>query len=187
MTYLTLKRPSEEHIKEIENFRQELLDRNCTFDGCAGLEEYEDISAWITLCRLTEKEETKPNPDWVEADTFLLMHEGKERILGMINFRHYLNDYLSEYGGHIGYAIRPTEQRKGYAKAMLALCLDECRKLGLNKVLLTCDSDNKASYRTIEACGGHFERMTELDGIGVARYWITIRGGTDRNQKTTHT
>ena len=174
MDNLILVKPSEEYIDEISDFRQELIHHNSPFDGCGGLQDYEDISEWITLCRLTEKEETKPNPDWVEAETFMLMEEGNGRILGMINFRHYLNDYLAERGGHIGYAIRPTERRKGYAKAMLSLCLSECKKFGLSSVLLTCDPANEGSYRTIEACGGQFERMAELDGKNFFRYWITF-------------
>lgn len=92
----------------------------------------------------------------------------------MIQVRHRFNDYLAEYGGHIGYSVRPDERRKGYAKWMLAHVLPEARKIGLDRVLVTCDDDNEGSSRTIEANGGVFERKTELEGDILRRYWIDL-------------
>jgi len=173
MSNPTLVKPSEEYIGAIRAYRQELLDYNSPFDGCGGLMDFEDVAAWVTQCRLFETEETKPNPDWVIAEQFMLVRDG--RVLGMLNFRLELNDFLAECGGHIGYSIRPTERRKGYAKTMLALALKECpRGLGVSRVLLTCKADNAGSYKTIEACGGQFERMTQMDGQDLKRYWIEI-------------
>ncbi|MEG2634119.1 MAG: hypothetical protein RSA97_05950, partial [Oscillospiraceae bacterium] len=63
-------------------------------------------------CRLMENKDTVPNPAWVEAEQFMLIQKGTKQILGMINFRHYLNDYLAEYAGHIGYGVCPTERKK---------------------------------------------------------------------------
>ena len=122
-----------------------------------------------------ENKETAPNPKWVEADQFMLMHTGNPRILGMINFRHYLKEgYLAEHGGHIGFGVRPSERRKGYAKAMLTLCLEECRARKLDKVLLTCDITNEGSCKTIKACGGKFERLAITGSEVDERYWIAL-------------
>lgn len=144
------------------------------FNGDSGLEKFEDIKAWIKQCRLKENKETVPDPDCVESEQFLLVRESEKYILGMINFRHYLNDYFAECGGHIGYGIRPCERRKGYAAKMLSLCLEECRKRKLNKVLITCNAKNEASRRTIISCGGVFDRNANDNGEIIQRYFIYL-------------
>jgi len=141
MNKLILIKPSEKYIDEIRAYRQVFIDDGGHFNGDSGLRKFEDINAWIEQCRLMENKETVSNPNWVEAEQFMLVNEGEDRILGMINFRHYLNDYLVEYAGHIGYGVCPSERRKGYAKAMLSLCLGKCHERGLDKVLITCDED----------------------------------------------
>lgn len=171
---LKLIKPSAEHIDDIRAYRQEFFDDGGHFNGDSGLRTFEDMGAWIEHCRLMENKDTVPNPDWVEADQFMLIREGERKILGMINFRHDLNDYLAEYAGHIGYGVRPSERHQGYAKAMLALCLEKCRSLGLDRVLITCDDDNEASRRTILACGGVFERTAQEGEKILERYWITL-------------
>ena len=178
MEGLRLVKPSIEYIDEIRAYRQECMDIDGHSHGDSGLSEFEDPLAWITQCDLMERQETVPDSSWVEADQFMLVREGERRILGMINFRHSLNDYLAEYGGHIGYGVRPSERRKGYAKSMLMLCLEKCRELGLDKVLITCVISNEASRRTISSCGGKFERVTHdaIDNEDLERYWITLAG-----------
>ncbi|MEN6315340.1 MAG: GNAT family N-acetyltransferase [Clostridiaceae bacterium] len=174
MRNLILVKPSIEYIDEICSYRQEFFDDDGHFNGDSGLRKFEDISAWIEQCRLMEHKETIPKTDWVEADQYMLVCEGEHRILGMINFHHYLNDYLAEYGGHIGFGVRPSERKKGYAKAMLALCLERCRETGLDKVLITCDERNEGSRRTILSCGGVFERTANEGGKKLERYWIIL-------------
>jgi len=110
----------------------------------------------------------------VPSELFFLCREGEKRILGAIDIRHELNDYLFRFGGHIGYGIRPSEQRKGYATIMLGMALDHCRRLGMERVLVTCDEDNVGSRRTIEKNGGILENIV-LDGSDrVMRFWIDL-------------
>lgn len=171
---MILIKPSEEYIEEIRNYRQELLDHGGPSHGDSGLRKFDDLYAWISHCRLMEYKETIPNPNLVEAEQWMLVRKNNPYILGMINFRHYLNDYLAEYGGHIGYGVRPSERRKGYGKTMLQLCLERCREYGLTKVLITCKTDNVASKRTILSCGGEFERIAHEKDYDLERYWIRL-------------
>lgn len=75
----------------------------------------------------------------------------------MVTIRHYLNDFLANYGGHIGYGVRPTERQKGYAAQILNFALKYAKSVGLTKVMLPCYKDNIASRKTILKCSGKFE------------------------------
>ena len=92
----------------------------------------------------------------------------------MIDIRHRLNEYLLQFGGNIGYSVRPSQRRKGYATEMLALALEECRKLGLDRALVTCDKSNIGSAKTIQKNGGVLENEV-LEGDRITqRYWIAL-------------
>ena len=110
---------------------------------------------------------------WVNCSTYFAVADNC--IVGTIQIRHTLNDFLLNFGGHIGYSIRPSERRKGYGTRMLALALNKCRGLGLDKVLITCNDKNEASAKTIVKNGGVLEdKRIERDGGIVRRYWIVL-------------
>lgn len=108
----------------------------------------------------------------VPDSTFFCLDEDRNIIVGAVNIRHYLNESLLLNGGHIGDGVRPSERRKGIATKMIALALDECRKLGIEKVLMVCDKDNIGSAKSIVNNGGILENEVEIDGVIEQRYWI---------------
>ena len=106
---------------------------------------------------------------------FFLLDVDRNILLGAVNIRHYLNDYLLQYAGHIGDGIRPSERRKGYATEIIRLALIECRKLKISKVLMVCDKSNIASAKSIIKNGGILENeFLDEDGEVQQRFWIDI-------------
>ena len=124
---------------------------------------------------LAELEHETPAENWVPDSVFFLLDEERDRLLGAVDIRHYLNERLLREGGHIGDGIRPTERRKGYATQMVRLALDECRKLGIERVLMVCRKDNVGSAKSILRNGGVLENeFTDSEGFVEQRYWITL-------------
>ena len=110
----------------------------------------------------------------VPDSTFFCLDTERNRFVGAVNIRHSLNDALLKNGGHIGDGVRPSERRKGVATKMIALALEECKKLGIDKVLMVCDKDNIGSAKSIIKNGGVLENEITEDGVIEQRYWITL-------------
>ncbi|MCK5827830.1 GNAT family N-acetyltransferase [Candidatus Bipolaricaulota bacterium] len=111
---------------------------------------------------------------WVPGTTRFLVHDG--RILGVFNLRHRLTEFLCQFGGHIGYSVRPSERRKGHGTRLLRAAIEIAQGMDIERVLLTCYPENVASVGAIKKCGGVFEDQfyygpAEHD---VCRYWIPI-------------
>lgn len=179
MERIKLVSPAWEHKSAAERFKKEFF--NCgerIINGSALLDKLE-YGEWLEKIKENSSPETV-SADWVVADTFFAVRESDGEIVGIIDIRHNLDlDFLAQYGGHIGYAVRPAERRKGYAAEMLRQALDHARGLGLSKVMLGCYSDNTASKRTIEKCGGVFtEEKRYLDGQRMDVYWIALGIGS---------
>lgn len=172
---LTLVKATEVSEAQVMQFRQEFLTvGERSINGSRGLHNYETYADWLLLVKECEKPENTLLG--VRADTYLAVRTSDARVVGCIELRHTLNDALTVIGGHIGYSISPKERRKGYATEMLQLVLDEARKAGMDKVLLTCDTENVASCKTIEGCGGRLEREEPFlyKGEPYYKYWIVL-------------
>lgn len=168
-----LLKVSAEYADQIKEYRQEFLDAGDSMDGCGSLRTIADPFEYIKKCRDYESLDKLPE-DKVLATQFLFIRKSDNKLLGMLQVRHYFNDYLSKYGGHIGYSIRPSERRKGYAKEMLKQALPHCKDLGLKKVLITCIDGNIGSEKTILANGGVYESTIHEPGENekLKRFWI---------------
>lgn len=157
MDRLRLVVPDISRKDEALSYIQEFLDYGSEINGVGSLDRYmNDYEGWLE--KLEVDRTMEPNENRVPVDTYFLVRESDDRIIGMINIRHCLNENLRLIGGHIGYSVRPTERRKGYNKVNLYLGLLRCQELGINEVLMDCDADNLGSARTMQALGGRLVR-----------------------------
>jgi predicted acetyltransferase len=108
--------------------------------------------------------------DLVPASNFWII--AGEEYVGRMSIRHELNDWLRNFGGHVGYEIKASARRKGYASEALKLALNYCRKeIGVKELLVTCANDNVASIKVIEKNGGKLiESKNDQDGR-LSRYY----------------
>lgn len=165
--------PTEADEGEVLAYRDEFLSAGEPLHGTAWLAESGSYREWLAAVRDNLTEETV-RPGLVPSTTLLARDAKTGALVGMIDIRHRLNDFLLAFGGHIGYSVRPSRRRRGYATRMLAAALEVCRELGLSRVMIACDSENAASARTIERCGGVMENEVPEDGRLTRRYWIDL-------------
>ena len=174
---IKLELPSGEWKKEIIEYKQEIIDNRGAWEGTGCLKSC-NVNDFI-----------KNSEDWkngvnlpkgtVPATEYLAIKQ--ERIVGMVNIRHTIDHpLLSQFGGHIGYQVRVSERHKGYCVDILRLALEECIKMGIDEVLISCNTENTASRKCILANGGKYENTVSLkspkgDEIKIERYWINLK------------
>ena len=166
------------HIIPDDSYRTQALEyieehhrHNSNINGSGGLNHYvHDYSAWLN--HLEECRNIEPNENRVPAETYMLIRESDNRLIGMCNIRYQLNERLQRIGGHIGYGIRPTERGHGYNEINLYLALQHCYEHGLDVVYLDCNDDNIPSYRTMEALGGIMINRWEDSEEGLCRRYV---------------
>ena len=176
MEAIKLVIPTEEYLDQVWAYRQECREADISMDGCGPLRFNENPEQWLADVRAYTDPATLPEGK-VIATQFLSVRKSDGRLVGMIQVRHYFNEYLEKYGGHIGYSIRPDERRKGYGTEQLRLALTFCKEeLELDRVLITCKSGNEGSRRTILSCGGVYENTLHEpnEDIDLERYWIAL-------------
>lgn len=109
---LMLVRPSEAYISELLAYRKDFLENADSMDGCAPLKRYENMKDYLKMVEQYLNPDTLPD-GMVVASQFLCVRKSDHRIVGMIQVRHYFNEYVEKYAGHIGYSVRPSERKKG--------------------------------------------------------------------------
>ena len=131
--------------------------------------DYHDFDSYL------ENLETKDNSEgFVPDSTFFCLDTERDIFVGAVNIRHYLTEGLLLNGGRIGDGVRPSERRKRIATKMIGLALEECRKLGISRVLMVCDKQNIGSAKSIQNNGGVLENEVLVDGVVEQRYWIEL-------------
>lgn len=173
MQQVLLEFPTIKHKEQAEAMKQEFFDANEPIINGSALLDQMDYDAWLENT-IRNSNPATAREDWVPATTFFAVRKSDKKIIGIVDIRHNLNqEFLTSYGGHIGYAVRPSERRKGYATQILTKALDYARELGVRRIMLGCYADNLASIRTIEKCGGmRTETKKYIDGRLMNVYWF---------------
>ena len=171
---LKLVFPAKEYEAQVWAMREAFFENGDGFDGCCGLGNVHSYDEWLDFEGRLKK------LGWCQSTVRLAMRISDGKIVGIIDLRHELNDFLLKYGGNIGYSVLPSERGNGYAREMLSLMLKEARAIGLGRVLVCCDKENPASAKTIIRCGGILENEVAdeaglcKDGDIIQRYWIEL-------------
>lgn len=164
--------PSKSYEEEWINYAKEYIKDN---PKLLPLEYKFDISydEWLKLIEDESVGKNLKKGRVASSKYFLVNNENK--ILGGISIRHNIDtEYLFNYGGHIGYGIRPSERGKGYGNIILSLGLNEVKKMNINKILVTCLDDNIYSKKIIEKNGGILENKISFEDNFMCRYWIKL-------------
>jgi predicted acetyltransferase len=173
---LVLISPGIEYKKDAQEYIKEFIENHSEINGSGGLHRYiNDYKNWLK--KIKDDININANEtDKVPANTFFAVRDHDKKIIGMVNIRHKLNEKLKIKGGYIGYSVRPSERRKGYATEILKLGLEKLKEMGINKVLVTCDKDNIGSAKTIQNNLGILkDELVDKDtGKIIQRYWIII-------------
>ena len=173
---LKLVEPTMEYKEQVMEYRKNFLENNEKLSGCAELEDVTTYEEWIDFDNRRSKIYGK---DYVPSTVCLCVRIADNKLVGIIDFRHNLTDFLLNYGGNIGYSIHPDERRKGYGKEMLRLMLIKCKQYGKKRILITYDKQNIASAKTMLANGAVLENEVKdggkLSWSGIIqRYWIEL-------------
>ena len=159
-----------------DEFESLLADQELAAEGHDGflLREPDELDNFETYLqrRIDYKNNVNLRTDHVGETFWVAVVD--DQIAGRISIRHELNEFLLNFGGHIGYMVRPAFRRTGVATKMLDSAINHCRTLGLTQVLLTCNDDNLGSIKVIEGRGGVLENVVQKDGVPLRRYWIPV-------------
>ncbi|WP_342528260.1 GNAT family N-acetyltransferase [Chryseomicrobium sp. FSL W7-1435] len=168
--------PTSEHIPAILVYKNLFLESLEVIHGSSQLVLAETGEDWLEQIDRNRSRETVA-PEYVPAEQYIALDDETGEVIGMLNFRKSLNDYLYNYAGHIGYSVSPLRRRQGIGSEILRLALPEAETFGIDRVLITCTDDNLASAGVIEKNGGVLEdkRVDPGDGELTRRYWIEIK------------
>jgi len=138
---------------------------------------YSDSMSWPEYLEILGNESAGMNLKEGRVPATFLIAEDDGNLVGRTSIRHKLNDFLFYFGGHIGYGVRASYRRQGFATEILRQSLAYIHGLGVTEVLITCDEDNSGSIKVIESQGGILENKVEFEGSLKRRYWISKASG----------
>ena len=168
--------PNKDYEAKAKEFIAEFYEYDSEIAGSGSLDRYlkestydewlTKVFSYIDIANIPEGK--------IPGLTYFFVREEDDRIIGMVNIRLALNDFLRNEAGHIGYCIRPTERRKGYGTELLRTGIAVCRRVDIKDIIVTCDKVNLGSAGVIRNCGGVLETelYSETFGEVIQRYII---------------
>ena len=172
MKKIYLEQISLKHKDDIYRIKEEYDKNNEDYNGAFFIKEFDSYEELIE--KLNNYAKGIIDISGYVPYTCYVAVTGEGKIVGLGSLRHELNDYLTKFGGHIGYSVIPSERKKGYGTKILELLLREAKKKSINDVLVTCGSDNIGSSKVIENNKGLLENKIEHDNKITCRYWIKL-------------
>ncbi len=163
--------PTEQDRADVLSFYKEF---EASGGECIGYGGWRDYDRW--LIGMQNRHTGENLPEGYVRENFYLCYQDKE-LVGVFSLKFELTEFLLNYGGHIGYAVRPTRRNRGLATQMLAQGLELSKEFGFDRILCVCDADNYASEAVILKNGGVLENelFDPEENVTVKRYWIDLR------------
>jgi len=175
MCDIELVEASKEHESQAMAYRQMYIDLGeKEINGSSQLIKYKNYDKWLE--RIKHEKAIEPSLTHTPSTTYFMIRKGDNKIVGSIQLRHHLTEELKKDGGNIGYGICPSERGKGYGVKQLSLVLEKAKSIGLDKIMISCSKDNRASAQVAIKNGGMLagEGFDEDEGKVTEIYWIDI-------------
>lgn len=171
---LLFAEPSMDFADEIVAYRKEMLEAGSSFDGCFSMKKHEDVKDFIEHCKGWSNPSREADEHGAWGNVILVIRKSDHKMVGCMQVHNVLTDRMKKYTGHVGYSVRPSERRKGYATKMLAKACDFLSSFGFDEISVSCLPDNEASRKVILANGGEYIETVflEEDNVHLERYRI---------------
>lgn len=162
--------PTEANRNDVLSFYDEVEKSGGT---CIGFGNWKDYDLWLK--GMQNRHTGKDLPEGYVRENFYLCYEGKT-LVGVFSLKFELTEFLLNFGGHVGYAVRPSARNRGIATQIMKQGKELAAKAGFERILCVCDEDNAASEKVILKNGGIFENkiFDPEEQVFVKRYWINI-------------
>lgn len=162
--------PSIDNKKDVLDFYQEFEENNST---CIGFMLHNNYDKWLE--HMINRKNNTNLPEGFVRENFYLCYENNV-LIGVFSLKFELTDYLFKFGGHIGYAVRPSCRNKGYGNTILNEGLTIAKSYGFKEVLLVVDDDNIASEKIIIKNNGIYLNSIydNNESVMVKRYNIIL-------------